>query len=270
VLRSTHPRRRLRRRTPKPRRAGGSDAVPDKWTAFLMSLLVPGSGQLAAGHISCLLWFAAAGIVIALPVYFACASGIAAFGSILAWLLVAVSSAEHAKRCLEARRTALPGARTRQLSCRVGKDRVSLRMALEVPRRRCDAWADVSDFSRFVCIDPFHHRVVVFGGVLRPGAELGLEHRAFGFRLMRFGRLLKWRDGYGYVFSDMSSRGPRHGFPHVFFVDLRAFDHEDTARSLLTIDVRGKWTARWVPRFLRTWWLWCVLSEHARLICKAL
>ena len=40
-------------------------AIPDKWTAFLLSACVPGAGQLAARSWTCLVWFAAAGLFVA-------------------------------------------------------------------------------------------------------------------------------------------------------------------------------------------------------------
>jgi hypothetical protein len=94
-----------------------------------------------------------------------------------------------------------------------------------------------------------------------------LEHAAFGFTSIRFGRLLRWDEGRGYAFSDLSARGPGRGFPHVFFVTV---EPGEGARTWLRVRVRGRWTARWLPAVLRQWWLRYVCAEHARLLRAAL
>ena len=131
-------------------------------------------------------------------------------------------AAEHAKRCVEADRW-----RGRERPAR-GPARV---LDLLGPRPANGA-ADragggptapprsghgLPTFADFVTIDPFHSRVIVLGPELRPGVALALEHRAFGLKFLRFGRLLSWREGRGYTFSDLSGRGGARGFfPHVF------------------------------------------------------
>jgi hypothetical protein len=248
-------------------------AAPDKWLVFVMSLVVPGSGQLAAGHVSCLAWFGIAGLVVALHSRFGDEyHGPMGWLSASVWIVLAIVSAEHAKRCLEPRgcRTIQKRIVCRQMSCHLPGDRVSMRVVLAIARPVQELWLDVADFTQFLCVDPFHSRVTVLAKAMAPGVDLAIEHRAFGLSLMRFGRLLMWREGCGYAFSDISARGPSHGFPHVFFVNVASDRGADGHRSVLTIDVRGKWTARYVPRLLRACWLKFVMAEHARLIAAYL
>jgi len=229
----------------------------DKWVAFLLSLAVPGAGQLFAGRATFVLWLAAV-------------IGIASLAGSLAPLaigLLGIFSAEHAKRCCEPGR---PRSRRGTVRIRVHcellhKGTVRLAIELAIPKPVSAVWAVVADLPRFLCIDPFHSRVVLLGTARRPGVELALEHRAFGVTLWRFGRLLNWRDGAGYAFSDLSARGPRRGFPHVFFVSVE----QTEAGTRLLIRVRGKWTARWLPRPLVRLWLWYVCHDHARLLRAA-
>ena len=251
--------------------AGPSPAADarDKWVGFMLSLVVPGAGQLWAGSLWCLPLFALAGVASALPTLLDISSPLAArLLAIGPWLVMAMLSAEHAKRCLEPRRPFRMGSKVKsRVACNLPSgDRVSLRMELDVHRAPQQVWADVSDLPRFGCIDPFHSRITVLGPKLRPGVDLALEHRAFGVTLMRFGRLLIWREGCGYAFSDVSARGPRHGFPHVFFVTVQPANLGLANRTCIVIEVRGKWTARWVPGLVRRWWLRYVLAEHARLL----
>ena len=184
----------------------------DKWAAFWLSLAVPGAGQLLAGRWSCLAYFAAVvALIAALP----------RAGSWAALAALGLAAAEHAKRCVEGDRwrgRAEPAAVRARVVDRSGRGRrVDLRIELEVARPPAEVWARVADFPEFVTIDPFHSRVIVLGPELRPGVALALEHRAFGVKFLRFGRLLRWREGRGYTFSDLSGRsGGRGFFPHVF------------------------------------------------------
>ncbi len=130
--------------------------------------------------------------------------------------------------------------------------RVDCRAAvpLSVPAR--GAWGQLRDFRRYASHDYFHADVRVAGGVPRAGAALGLSHR-FGFvRVERTGRILRWREGCGWAFSDLSRRGPRVGFPHVFTAHVES---AGPARSVLHLTVRGRWTAAWVPLWARRLWL---------------
>src|SRR5687768_5151518 len=192
-----------------------------KWTAFLLSACVPGAGQLAARSWTCLAWFAAAGVL---------AAGWTFAGQILggsaAWLLplqmgagmaLCLLSAEHAKRLLEGRRDK-SGSSVASSICRSQSSgrKLDIEISLDVARRAADVWNSISDLPRFLTIDPFHDRVTLMRGQPAVGVDLVLSHNAFGRRFLRFGKIIAWHVGSGYTFSDLSPRGPKHGFPHVF------------------------------------------------------
>ncbi len=113
-------------------------------------------------------------------------------------------------------------------------------------------WGQLRDFHRFAAHDYFHADIQVEGGVPQAGARLRLSHRYAGFHVVRVGRILWWREGEGFAFSDLSVKGPQHGFPHVFVLRVEAIDHD---HSKLHVVVRGKWTAMWVPPWARWAWL---------------
>jgi hypothetical protein len=243
----------------------------DRWTAFLLSLIVPGAGQLYVRHWSCVLWFVGAAGLSALMTWLASLTPIPALGlNVLSLAILGLASAEHAKRCLEPEGDGV----TSKVQCDfTGASTVRLRIEVEVPRPVAEVWGVVADFERFASVDPFHARVVLDGPQPRAGVGVALQHRAFGVTLWRAGRLLTWHEGRGYAFSDLSRRGIHTGFPHVFFVTVlprqRWSDDsrsESTTITCVRIEVRGKWTARWVPGWLRHGWLRYVCLEHARLL----
>jgi len=229
----------------------------DKWTAFVLSLAVPGAGQLFAGSGTFVLWLAAVIAIASLA------------GPVAPWAigLLSLFSAEHAKRCLELGQIRKGrGVVQSRIDCPMPrKNRVKLGIELAIPKPAAVVWAVVADLPRFLCVDPYHSRIVYLGKDRRPGLELALEHRAFGFTIWRLGRLLSWREGAGYAFSDLSARGTASGFPHVFFVGIEPTD----IGTRLSVRVRGKWTAGWIPRPLVRLWLWYVCCEHARLLRAA-
>lgn len=151
----------------------------------------------------------------------------------------------------------------------LARGRVFLTTTLDVPCSVDRLWRMASDLPRFLTIDPFHARVTLMRPSPAVGVHLALAHRVLGLEIMRFGKLLRWREGQGYAFSDLSSRGPNVGFPHVFFVDVTP-SPTDPASSRLTIQVKGKWTARWLPAPLIQLWLRTVCHLHARLLRVAL
>lgn len=248
----------------------------DKWTAFLLSLAVPGVGQLWAGSFTCLAWFVAAGGVAAF--WLALADGfdgralqLLLVGQFLSLALVGVCSAEHAKRLLEL--TARP--RRRDFGTHVcGMQRrgraIQVQIVLDVPMSVAELWRRVANLDRFLTIDPFHERVVLMRDAPAAGVNLVLWHNAFGRRFARFGRILSWHEGEGYAFSDLSAGGPRRGFPHIFCVSVLPANDGRGQASRLSIAVRGKWTSRIVPTTIGRWWIWLVCREHARLLRKGL
>jgi hypothetical protein len=239
----------------------------DPWVAFFLSLLMPGAGQVWERRWSGFAWFAIAVAAAPLPgLLKPCGPAAVAAVRFALLLALALASAEDARRGRRGRRQpGLPPVQVRRERPRCSGERVRLALELVVPRPRAEVWALVANAPRFLCIDPFHARVVVLDPPLRPGASLALEHRAFGVRLWRFGRLLRWDEGRGYAFSDLSARGPRCGFPHVFFVTVTPAPGP-AAATVVRIEVRGRWTARWVPVWLRISWLQFVAGDHARLL----
>jgi hypothetical protein len=248
-----------------------SNFVTDKWVAFLASLLLPGFGQALSGSWSALPWF---GVAVALAAGGQAADGHSPTVALLCWLSglgLHFASAEHAKRRLEARSADSKLRYLRRTRCRrLSGRRIFLQIELDVPLAQSEAWRRVADVERFLCIDPFHTRVVVRGARPAAGVGLALEHRAFGARLWRVGRWLTWREGHGYAFSDLSRRNRQQGFPHVFFVDVAPLAAAGgvNAWSRVTMTVRGKWTAP-IPSRVGMLWLRYVVAEHARLLGRA-
>ncbi|MBI4606642.1 MAG: SRPBCC family protein [Planctomycetes bacterium] len=144
---------------------------------------------------------------------------------------------------------------------------VKLRIELDVAVSASALWRRAGDFAAFARIDPFHRAVTVLGGGPRQGAPITLEHRVLGHSFLRHGRILRWDRGKGYAFSDLSARGKRRGFPHVFKV---ALEPRGERASRLVVEVRGKWTAPWTPRWLVRAWLSFVGAWHRRLLEEAL
>jgi len=247
-----------------------------KWTAFLLSACLPGTGQLAAGSWTCLVWFAIAGLL---------AAGLIELQQLHrdgAWLLpwqaacgiaLGLLSAEHAKRLLETapRRGRSSVVRSACRSRSRGRT-MDIEISIDVARSQHELWQLVGDLPRFLVIDPFHDQVTLMRDRPAVGVDLLLSHNAFGSRFLRFGRIVAWREGSGYTFSDLSNRGPRRGFPHVFIVQLEPVGDVRLSCPLtrLGIRVRGRWTSRLTPAWFGRLWVWLVCREHARLLRKAL
>ncbi len=249
-----------------------------KWTAFLLSACVPGAGQLAARSWTCLPWFAAAGLLAAAWGY---AEKI--LGSSAAWLFplqlgagmaLCLLSAEHAKRLLEVRPKNGRSCVVTASACRSKSSgrKLDIEISLDVARSAADAWNLISDLPRFLTIDPFHDRVTLMRDRPEVGVDLVLSHNAFGRRFLRFGKIIAWREGNGYTFSDLSPRGPKQGFPHVFMINIEPQPTVESTSPItrLTIHVRGRWTSRLVPVCLGRLWVWLVVREHARLLRKGI
>jgi hypothetical protein len=247
-----------------------------KWTAFLLSACVPGAGQLAARSWTCLPWFVAALCLAAAFTHFGQPAGNAAWPFVVqigAGVVLCLVSAEHAKRLLEeghGRRSRVVRAK---VHCAVDRGRsVDIAIELTVQRSADLLWQQVRDLPRFLTIDPFHDRIILLRDAPTVGVDLVLSHNALGFRFLRFGRILAWREESGYTFSDLSARGPRTGFPHVFQVQVEplAGPESTPVMSRLTVHVRGRWTSRLVPVWIGRLWIRLICLEHARLLRKGL
>ncbi len=150
--------------------------------------------------------------------------------------------------------------------------KVDIEISLDLARSAADVWSLISDLPRFLTIDPFHDQVTLMRDQPAVGVDLVLSHNALGRRFLRFGKIIAWREGSGYTFSDLSPRGPKHGFPHVFMINLQPLVTSDEKLPLtrLTIHVRGRWTSRLVPVGLGRLWVWLVVREHVRLLRKGI
>ena len=148
----------------------------------------------------------------------------------------------------------------------------TVRLALElgVPVSRGQLWEFVGDIRSYLSTDPYHRRVIAMRHPIVPGTHLAIEHGLLGVSFFRFGRLLRWREGSGYSFSDLSARGCRRGFPHIFDVSIEPDSEFPRDRSRLRIEVKGRWTAGLVPIALRCWWLKFTCRWHLHLLRRKL
>ena len=138
----------------------------------------------------------------------------------------------------------------------INRRRVHLIGSMLLPMSINVVWGQMRSFTYFVGLDPFHGPIRAANAALpvKEGSQLILGHRFGPLRLDRVGRILRWRDGVGYSFSDLSRNGNHAGFPHVFTYAI--YPRGDKG-CRLTITVRGHWTAAWLPRcIIRRWLLW--------------
>jgi hypothetical protein len=144
--------------------------------------------------------------------------------------------------------------------------RVEATSSIELPMGIGAAWGQMRDLPSFLTVDPLHARVRMEQrrvyrcerAVASPlGLRLVIEHRMLGIGPDRVGRVLRWREGEGYVVSDLSKRGIRVGFPHICAFQLTPMGHD---ACNLRITARGKWTATRWPRWAIRLWLWWVLA----------
>jgi hypothetical protein len=136
--------------------------------------------------------------------------------------------------------------------------RVVCRAVLEIPLSASVAWGQLRDFRRFAAQDYFHAAVRVDRGGVRRGARLEIDHKFGPFAVTRIGRIVQWTEGRGYCFSDLSRRGPRAGFPHVYRYRLRP---AGPSRCVIEITIAGLWTAPALPRWIVRLWLRWVFSH---------
>jgi hypothetical protein len=145
--------------------------------------------------------------------------------------------------------------------------RVTCRATVEIPVGAAVTWGQLRDFRRFAAQDFFHAAVRVGAGGVRRGADLEIDHRFGPFRTTRVGRILSWRENDGYSFSDLSARGPRVAFPHVYRYRLRSMG---AGRCAVEVTIAGLWTTRPMPRWLVRLWLRWVFSHIATSVRNAL
>lgn len=134
---------------------------------------------------------------------------------------------------------------------------------VNLPLSATAAWGQLRDFARYAQQDFFHADIEIEGDIPRSGAAIRLTHRYAGLSVCRHGRILTWREGVGYSFSDLSFRGPRAGFPHVFRYHL---EQRGESACQLQITVRGLWTAQWIPRWAARLWLLWVFGHVLRIV----
>ena len=136
--------------------------------------------------------------------------------------------------------------------------RVRLTTEFELPLDAPSAWLSLRDFRRFACQDIFHRKLELESAQPHAGAAFALEHGLLGLRVVRVGRVLYWHEGSSYAFSDLSRRGPRKGFPHIYTYRLTPVDD---ARCRFRLEVRGLWTLRSLGRpLIRLWLGWILLK----------
>jgi hypothetical protein len=144
---------------------------------------------------------------------------------------------------------------------------VHCRSTLDIPLSAISVWGQIRDFQRYARSDLFHATIAIAGGTPKAGARLTLSHRYAGLGVERVGRILIWREGIGYSFSDLSLRGPRHGFPHVFSYRVEAAGNN---ACRLHVGVTGRWTTRHVPRWMAQLWLGWVMGQIVRRVSNEL
>ena len=94
-----------------------------------------------------------------------------------------------------------------------------------------------------------------------------LDHRFGFFRVSRVGRVLHWTEGRSYSFSDLSRRGPRAGFPHIYVYEIVPVSSD---RCRFRLAVRGLWTACFIPPPLARLWLGGIMLKTRTSIRNAL
>jgi len=126
-----------------------------------------------------------------------------------------------------------------------------------------EAWAVMQRFNAFIAADPYHTRMTDAEGnrldTLPPrGTALRIGH-GIGFTWFeRVGTLIRVKPGEAFAFTDLSARGRNTGFPHLYRYTLTPID--DRACEL-KLTVRGRWSARWMPRAIVLAWLGWVMVQ---------
>jgi hypothetical protein len=126
--------------------------------------------------------------------------------------------------------------------------RVACTAVTSLPLSITAAWGQLRHLPTSATHDPFHARVHVG----RSGA-LVIEHRYLVFRTVRVGRVLWWREGIGFAFSDLSRTDAAAAFPHVLSYRLEPVGPQ---ACRLHVRVGGRWTLpgpRWIGRLWLRW-----------------
>lgn len=124
-------------------------------------------------------------------------------------------------------------------------------------------WQVMQRFSRFIAADPYHTRVTNTKNnrldALPPrGTALRIGH-GIGFTWFnRVGTLIRVVPQHSLAFTDLSQRGRTAGFPHVYKYQLEPINENACQLKLV---VRGRWSARWLPRLIVYAWLWWVMAQ---------
>lgn len=84
-----------------------------------------------------------------------------------------------------------------------------------------------------------------------------------GIQILRVGRILKWTENVGYSFSDLSVRGVKKGFPHVYQYEIEPIDQ---MKCRIRVTVKGRWTAVRLPQWCIRLWLRFVMTITAMRI----
>ncbi|MBX2852444.1 MAG: SRPBCC family protein [Phycisphaeraceae bacterium] len=128
-----------------------------------------------------------------------------------------------------------------------------------------EIWAVMQRLSRFVAADPYHtHLADAQGNRLETmpprGTAIRIGH-GVGFNWFdRVGTITRVVPGQCFAFTDLSQREPNAGFPHIYKYMLIPIG-EDACE--LTLSVRGRWSARWLPRFaVRAWLGWVMIQAN--------
>jgi hypothetical protein len=146
--------------------------------------------------------------------------------------------------------------------------RVLAAVSIDLPLPAISVWGQMRDLPGFATLDLFHDQIEIVAGDepcnhAAAGIALRIHHRFGPCRLIRIGRILKWREGCGYSFSDLSARGRSIGFPHIYTYTIRP---RSAGTSRLSLMVTGRWTAHWIPTALRKAWLWLVMAQTAAIL----
>jgi len=134
---------------------------------------------------------------------------------------------------------------------------VICRASIDLPLSAGAVWGQLRDLQSSARHDPFHAEIVIEGNVPRAGAQLKIVHRHLLWQSVRIGRILLWKEGSGYAFSDLCKSDPSRAFPHVLSYRLEAISPQ---ACRLKIFVGSRWTAN-IPRWMGRIWLWWVFSH---------